>query len=506
MLTSQTIADVEYNTISLLDTAQPAYDTSQSRPAMMLYRPTTGAINEVGQITGIGDAGNDTLNRDARPFFYEPSEQTAANLGDLTGDFADQSVLPRNDISVGHGLNDGGWVVGSSSTTTAVEVGDDRPFLWFDDDANHANTAGEMHELALNPGATYGSALAVNNNGQVLINGDSGMYLASFSMNGGIVTETAPRIYISNSVFKAKVNDAGDVIFQTENAGYVWRDLDTNDSADPNEITMIPAMSAVTSISAAYGISNAGQVCGTMRNEHGKEIAFIWSDLDGDNTFDWMDTNSNGYFESTETSDEVIRFHGDAGGIGSDAGKTFLFDINNHGEAVGAYYEGSVRKGFIYDTTLGMRFLGEMIEPDATIDLRQADAINDAGQITAIIKTPYFSTVQLVLLTPISESIPGDLDGDGFVGLSDLDLVLNNWNMSTPGIDPAADPTGDGFVGLDDLDVVLGSWNNGTPSTATMRVPEPVGLSALIAVLLLKFTHRRRTDNARFHQPAAGSL
>ncbi len=70
------------------------------------------------------------------------------------------------------------------------------------------------------------------------------------------------------------------------------------------------------------------------------------------------------------------------------------------------------------------------------------------------------------------EPLVGDLDEDGFVGLDDLDIVLENWNQSVPPADAAADPSGDGFVGLDDLDIVLGNWNAGTPSSAA--VPEPV--------------------------------
>jgi len=75
-------------------------------------------------------------------------------------------------------------------------------------------------------------------------------------------------------------------------------------------------------------------------------------------------------------------------------------------------------------------------------------------------------------------NIPGDLDGDGFVGLNDLDLILNNWNQNVPPADPLADPSGDGFVGLDDLDVVLNNWNNGTPPPAN-TVPEPAGIALL---------------------------
>ncbi len=489
-------ADIEYNTLLLFNADQPAYDISQGRPALSLSRPSIGAINASGQMTGTGDAGIDELWQDARPFFYDPVGQTVANLGDLTGDYADQSVSPRNDISKGMGLNDLGWVVGISSTTTATEDSDNRPFLWFDDDGNNARTAGEMHELALNPGASYGSAIAVNNNGQVLIDGDSGLYMASLSLNDGVVTETAPRVYISGSVFSAKINDAGDVIFQTSDAGYIWRDLDASGSAEAIEITQVPAMSAVSSISAAYGINELGQVCGTMRNENNNEVAFIWTDLDGDNAFDWDDANSNGYFESNESSEEVVRFHGNAAGIGSVTGKTFLFDINNHGTTVGAYYEGSDRRGFIYDSVSGMRFLDELIDWSISSDLRQANAINDDGYIAAILKSPMLTALQFVLLEPIISIPEGDLNGDGFVGLDDLDLVLNNWNLSAPEMDPSADPTGDNFVGLDDLDIVLSNWNNGTPTGADLQVPEPSSLCCLAVVLGAGFARHRRTDKA----------
>ncbi len=70
--------------------------------------------------------------------------------------------------------------------------------------------------------------------------------------------------------------------------------------------------------------------------------------------------------------------------------------------------------------------------------------------------------------TMIRTSIPftdltGDLDGDGFVGISDLNLVLANWNQSIPPGDPSADTSGDGYVGIEDLNQVLANWNNGTP-------------------------------------------
>ena len=65
----------------------------------------------------------------------------------------------------------------------------------------------------------------------------------------------------------------------------------------------------------------------------------------------------------------------------------------------------------------------------------------------------------------VADALPGDLDGDGYVGLDDLDIILNNWNQNLPPADNRADPSGDHYVGLDDLDIVLNHWNEGIPPT-----------------------------------------
>ena len=87
-----------------------------------------------------------------------------------------------------------------------------------------------------------------------------------------------------------------------------------------------------------------------------------------------------------------------------------------------------------------------------------------------------------------SASLTGDLDGDGFVGLDDLDIILNHWNQNVTIGDPLmGDITGvggspDGFVGLDDLDVLLNNWNAGTPPAGQdVAIPEPATL-ALLAI------------------------
>jgi len=56
-------------------------------------------------------------------------------------------------------------------------------------------------------------------------------------------------------------------------------------------------------------------------------------------------------------------------------------------------------------------------------------------------------------------ALAGDLDGSGFVGQADLDIVLDQWGRSGGDItDPRADVSGDNFVGQDDLDIVLDDW------------------------------------------------
>ncbi len=79
--------------------------------------------------------------------------------------------------------------------------------------------------------------------------------------------------------------------------------------------------------------------------------------------------------------------------------------------------------------------------------------------------------------------IAGDINGDGFVGLDDLNFVLGNWNQNvTPGDESLGDLTNDGFVGLDDLDFILNNWNAGSPPPLASAVPEPASLGLMLVV------------------------
>ncbi len=84
-----------------------------------------------------------------------------------------------------------------------------------------------------------------------------------------------------------------------------------------------------------------------------------------------------------------------------------------------------------------------------------------------------------IRIAAVPEPLLGDLDGDGFVGITDLNIVLGAWNQSVPPGNPLADPSGDGFVGIEDLNFVLGNWNNGIPPSSS-PVPEPGSLALLV--------------------------
>ncbi len=113
-----------------------------------------------------------------------------------------------------------------------------------------------------------------------------------------------------------------------------------------------------------------------------------------------------------------------------------------------------------------------------TLNLSDEDIAGAANQV-----------LTLQLLGEVTAALVGDLDGDGFVGITDLNIVLGAWNQSVPPADPAADPSGDGFIGIEDLNIVLGNWNAGTPPGTA--VPEP-GVGLLLGLAGLSLISRRR--------------
>lgn len=123
------------------------------------------------------------------------------------------------------------------------------------------------------------------------------------------------------------------------------------------------------------------------------------------------------------------------------------------------------------------------------------DPVAQVGYGDIMGSTTVAQALTWILDTIAPDPIIGDLDGDGFVGITDINLILSNWNQNvTPGDLLQGDPTADGFVGIEDLNIVLGNWNAGTPPNLdqlTGIVPEPA-TAILFGVTFGLITCRRR--------------
>jgi hypothetical protein len=67
-------------------------------------------------------------------------------------------------------------------------------------------------------------------------------------------------------------------------------------------------------------------------------------------------------------------------------------------------------------------------------------------------------TLTNAIVTVVPANISGDLDGNGFVGPSDMALLLANWGSVSFGENPF-DIDGDGIVGAGDLTILIANWN-----------------------------------------------
>ncbi|MFI4861092.1 MAG: choice-of-anchor tandem repeat NxxGxxAF-containing protein [Phycisphaerales bacterium JB063] len=133
-------------------------------------------------------------------------------------------------------------------------------------------------------------------------------------------------------------------------------------------------------------------------------------------------------------------------------------------------------------TITGISFLGGSGNQDG-----RPSGFSDHGEIAFRLDFNGGSSGLFVVNT--LDFLAGDLNGDGFVGVEDLDILLANWGSSVPTSNlTLGDASGDGFVNQVDLDIVLNHWGDGVPPA---NVPEPGG-AALLTLGTLALLRRRR--------------
>ena len=86
--------------------------------------------------------------------------------------------------------------------------------------------------------------------------------------------------------------------------------------------------------------------------------------------------------------------------------------------------------------------------------------------------------------------VEGDLNGDGFVGSADLDIVRDSWGQTVIAGDRfQGDASGDGLVDSDDLDIIRANWGAGLQEGTA--VPEPSSVVLLVGSAVAIFFRRR---------------
>ncbi|XAL98325.1 PEP-CTERM sorting domain-containing protein [Phycisphaeraceae bacterium D3-23] len=120
-----------------------------------------------------------------------------------------------------------------------------------------------------------------------------------------------------------------------------------------------------------------------------------------------------------------------------------------------------------------------------------AGGINGAEDLAFTYLAPGLSEPQTLTVRYIDDvGISGDLNGDGFVGVADLDIILAYWGQTVAtGALIHGDAIADGFVNSADLQNVVNNWSNGTPPDT--NIPEP-GTALALAGLSGLLLRRRR--------------
>ncbi len=181
------------------------------------------------------------------------------------------------------------------------------------------------------------------------------------------------------SSFATDINDNGEIVGASEDPEGWIRGLAVK--FEGNDVVDLDIAIPDTEYDKAVGINNGGQIIVTGSNDAYSLSRSVL--IDGELSIDLGILGEYGLEKHTEAS-----------------------DINDKGQVVGWLTFGESYRAFYWDSEVGLTRLDQLIDPEDPLwglDLSDAFAINEKGQILASSGSDYF------LLTPIVVPLPGSL-------------------------------------------------------------------------------------------------
>jgi hypothetical protein len=315
------------------------------------------------------------------------------------------------------GISDIGVIVGSAATGSQPEFG--QAVSWTPDGVGGYAVA----FLGQLPGHTQSVAYAVNNHGDII----------GTSINPGF--QGGPTVWFNSPEGVMNISTLGAPSSPkqiSENRVIVGINGDLFD-LDNMEVIALPAFPGNMNAFQGWAINNHNELAGTAFFG-----GFIWRSASNWTASHGWQSLSLQYSASTQVT---------AYGINDDA-LTVLMRPQP-----AAYFHG-----------VGTFALEDIVSDEQqgqwAFQISQGAAVNNAGQIAAVAQHLPSGQSGVAIMTPVTSAIPGDLNGDGSVGVADLLILLAAWGPCDDcgPVECPADLNGDCTVGVADLLILLANW------------------------------------------------
>jgi probable HAF family extracellular repeat protein len=306
-----------------------------------------------------------------------------------------------------------------------------------------------------------------------IVGGDGGFDIGlAWRLQDGIYTITGaaggmPGAYLGG------INNAGDLAGTAKDGTIVTPDVAWMDINGGVLVNMTPGSGG-----RATDINNSRQVSGYTQGSGTGFEAFRWTQTGG---FEFLGTGGLTYsfgFAINDAGQVVGQISSatgnttkpfiDTDGVGMQVipapvtQHTTANAVNDDGHVVGTADMSGGDLAWLWTGGSTVTDLNSLFDFSAhNINLLAAHDINDAGQILALGFDNNAVDWRMVILTPPTARIAGDVDADGIVGIEDFLALLGAWGPCAAPCPPscAADFDDDCQVGIVDFLILLGNWS-----------------------------------------------